>query len=81
VSLSCSTLAGHILTPLSQRHLRISEDGPFTEYRWFSDEPCGFLKMERCFTEHVERDFDLSKPEDRKRFNDMGFDCSVRHEP
>jgi len=31
--------------------------------------------------EHLEVDFNFEKEEDRAKFNDMGFDCSVRVQP
>lgn len=38
-----------------------------------------------CFghneVEHVERDFDFTKQDDRLKFNKTGFDCSVRVRP
>lgn len=37
--------------------------------------------MQTCWDEKIEHDFDLTKIEDRKKFNDMGFDCSVRERP
>jgi hypothetical protein len=30
---------------------------------------------------HIERDFDLTKAEDRKKLNDMGFELSIRERP
>ena len=44
-----------------------------TEFRYYKS--CGFLGMKKC--EVIENDFDLSKQEDRDKFNDMGFECSV----
>lgn len=80
-SANCSTLANYFLPPLNKRHLRVSKDGPFTEYRWFEKYGCGIMKLGTCYREHIERDFDFTKAEDRARFNDMGFDCSVREMP
>lgn len=34
-----------------------------------------------CYDETIEKDFDFNKVEDRKKFNEMGFDCSVRKRP
>jgi hypothetical protein len=68
-------LANYFLPPLNQRHLRISLDGPYTEYRWYKK--CGAFK--RC--EVIEKDFDFTKAEDRKKFFEMGFNCSVRERP
>ena len=78
---SCSTLANYFLPQLSQRHLRVDLSGPFTSYRWYEPYKCGFLKLKTCYTEHVEHDFDFTKADDRKKFNDMGFDCAVREQP
>lgn len=75
--LSCATLAISSPLHLSQRILRVSEDGAHTEYRWHRVYKCGFLKLKTCKEEIIEKDFDFSKPEDRKKFNDMGFECSI----
>ena len=84
MSVSCSTLAGYFLPALKERHLRVSKDGPFTEYRWF-ETVCRKKALGICFktdrVEHIERDFDFTKADDRAKFNDMGFDCSVRNMP
>lgn len=70
--------------PLLQRHLRLSLDGPWTEYRWF-EEVCKTKILGLCikhdYVEHIEKDFNFTLFEDRKKFNDMDFDCSVRHRP
>lgn len=70
--------------PLNQRHLRISLDEPKTEYRWH-ESVCLHKVLGLCVyykrVEHIENDFDFTKPEDRIKFNDMGFDCSVRKRP
>ena len=77
-------MAGYSLTPLNRRHLRISKEGAFTEYRWY-DHVCLHRVLGLCvyyrMVERLEKDFDFTKIEDRKRFNDMGFDCSVRERP
>lgn len=78
---SCATLGSYSLTPLNQRHLRISKKGAYTEYRWSKPYRCGFAKLFTCYEEEVVVDFDFTKPEDRVKFNDMGFDCSVRKRP
>lgn len=75
LSASCATWSASILPPLNKRHLRISLNGPYTEYRWYKK--CGLFKT--C--EVIEKDFDFSIPEDRKKFLSMGFDCSVRERP
>ena len=84
LSVSCSTLANYSLTPLNKRHLRISLDGAYTEYRWL--EPvCLHRVLKMCVyykqVPHIERDFDLTKAEDRKKLNDMGFELSIRERP
>lgn len=66
--------------PLKQRHLRIV-DGAKTEYRYFEFYKCGFLKLASCKTEKIINDFDLNKPDDIKRLNEMGFELSVRERP
>ena len=77
--LSCATLAISSPLHLTQRILRVSEDGAYTEYRWYREYRCGFLGLKKCQEEHIEKDFDFMKPEDRKKFNDMGFECSIRN--
>jgi len=81
---SCATLANYFLPPLNQRHLRVSLDGAFTEYRWY-ERVCAKKLLGICVKhedlEHLEKDFDFDKVDDRKKFNDMGFDCSVRKRP
>lgn len=83
-SVSCSTLANYFLPPLNKRHLRVSRAGPFTEYRW-TERACKTRVLGLCIKnesiEHIEHDFDFTKEADRKNFNDMGFDCSVREMP
>lgn len=79
-SLSCATSANYFLPPLKNRHLRIVEGG-ITEYRWYKSHRCGFAKLLICYDEVIERDFDLKKKEDVIRFNQMGFECSVRNRP
>jgi hypothetical protein len=73
-----------MLLPLPQRHLRLSLDGPFTEYRWF-ETICVKRFLGLCINhnniEHIEKDFDFTNPEDRAKFNSMNFDCSVRERP
>ena len=70
--------------PLNQRHLRVSLDGPYTDYRWH-EKVCRKRVLGICINseivEHLEHDFDFTKADDRKRFLDMGFDCSVRGRP
>jgi hypothetical protein len=73
-NLNCATYANFI-RPLSDRSLLISNDGPYTEYPHYVK--CGLFK--KCLV--VERDFDFTKAEDRKKFNDMGFECAVRERP
>jgi len=75
-------LASYSLLPLNKRHLRISLEAPNTEYRWYSSRKCGAFKLFICWdVEHIEKDFDFTKKEDRIKFNQMGFDCSVRERP
>ena len=54
---------------------------PVTEYRWKEPYRCGTLGLLTCYHEHIENDFDFRKVEDRVKFNQMGFDCSVREIP
>ena len=74
-------MGSYFLPLLKDRHLRISNDGPYTEYRW-SETVCAKKFLGLCVKhedlEHIEHDFDLTKKEDRVKFNTMGFDCSVR---
>jgi len=67
--------------PLNQRHLRLSLKGPFTEYTWNKPYKCGLFKKFTCYESVTLIDFDFSKAEDRLKFNQMGFDCSVRRRP
>lgn len=82
--MNCSTLANYSRQPLNKRHLRISLDAPKTEYRWH-EETCLKRVLGVCIQTgviyHVDEDFDFTKAEDRKKFLDMGFDCSVRERP
>lgn len=84
MSANCSTLANYFLPPLNKRHLRISKEGPFTEYRWH-EEICKKKLLGICVkhetVDHLEVDFNFEKEDDRAKFNDMGFDCSVREMP
>ena len=43
--------------------------------------PCGWGGFFRCKEEVLEYDFDLSKREDRVKFNQMGFECLVPKNP
>lgn len=71
-----------MLPPLNQRHLRLSLDGAYTEYRYYKGRPCGLFNKFTCYDQEVIiKDFDFNKQEDRQKFNDMGFDCSVRKRP
>jgi hypothetical protein len=82
--LNCASqgLGAYSLLPVSQRTLRLSLDGPRTEYRWYPARPCSWFKMFRCYDqEKIEIDFDFTKESDRKRFNELGFECSVRKKP
>ena len=80
-SLSCATFGSYFLLPLNQRQLRISLDGPWTEFRWYKERKCGPLKAFTCWDEMIEKDFDFTVEEHRKKFNDMQFRCSVRQRP
>jgi hypothetical protein len=70
---SCASLYNYIVPSLKDRPLRIARQAAVTEFRYYK--ACGFLKMKRC--EVIENNFDLTKQEDRDKFNDMGFECSV----
>lgn len=67
--------------PLPQRHLRLSLNGPYTEYTWKKPIKCGPFGAFKCYELETLIDFDFNKPEDRLKFNQMGFDCSVRKRP
>jgi len=66
---------------LKDRPLRVDIETPRTVFRWYKVKPCGFLDLFRCKEEVLEYDFDLSKREDRVRFNEMGFECLVPEHP
>ena len=78
---NCATFASYIVPNLKDRYLRISLDKPSTEYRYYTPYKCGFLKLLTCWTEHIANDFDFTLPEDRKRFQEMGFECHVVARP
>lgn len=69
--------------PLKSRHLRIvrSPTGPKTEYRYYEKYKCGIFKLSDCWEERIMNDFDLTKDEDIRKLNDMGFELSVRERP
>lgn len=77
-------MGSYFLPSLNQRQLRVSLEGPWTEYRWY-EEKCKTRILGVCvahtYTEHIERDFDFTKAEDRKKFLEMGFFCGVRKIP
>jgi hypothetical protein len=83
--MSCSTLGSYSLPPLNKRTLRVSLEGPWTEYRWYDQvlRKCGPFKLLNCYdsVEHIEKDFDFTNPEDRKKFFAVGFECAVRKQP
>jgi hypothetical protein len=82
-TLSCATFANYTLMPLKQRHLRISLDGTYTEYNW-NEEVCVkriLICVKYETKKHVEIDFNLDDPLDRKKLNDMGFELVVRERP
>lgn len=84
IILNCASLGlgAYSLLPLNQRSLRLSEAGPWTEYRWYPARPCPWFKLFKCYDqEKIEIDFDFRKPEDRKRFNELGFEMKVRAKP
>lgn len=85
LTVSCSSLGSYSLPPLNLRHLRISLEGPWTEYRWYEQvrRKCGPFKLLTCYdsVEHIEKDFDFTNAEDRKKFFAIGFECAVRKQP
>src|ERR1700751_2763404 len=84
LSLNCATFANYFLVPLNQRVLRVSRQGPFTEFNW-KEEVCSNRVLGICTKwtklKHTEHDFDFTKQSDRDKFNDMDLsrsDCLVK---
>lgn len=78
---SCGTFANYIVPQLKDRPLRVDIETPRTVFRWYKSVPCGAFGVFRCREEVLEYDFDLSAREDRVRFNQLGFECSVPVRP
>jgi len=78
---SCATFANYIVPNLKDRYLRVSLDRPSTEYRYYTPYKCGLWGMLTCWKEEISYDFDFTKAEDRKKFQDMGFECHVVSRP
>ena len=75
--LSCATSATYIVPLLKDRPLRIDIETPRTVFRYYRAKPCGIGGLFKCREGVLEYDFDLSKKEDRVKFNQMGFECQV----
>lgn len=66
---------------LKDRPLRIDTETARTVFRYYRSKPCGIAKLFKCREEVLEYDFDLSSKDDRIKFNQMGFECSVPARP
>lgn len=66
---------------LRDRPLRVDIETPRTVFRYYKMKPCGWGGFFRCKEEVLEYDFDLTSRDDRKRMNEMGFECLVPVHP
>lgn len=78
---SCATFANYIVPTLKDRSLRVDIESARTVFRYYITVPCGVWNLFDCRKEVLEYDFDFNSIEDRKKFNDMGFECSVPKRP